>query len=180
MPHPEFNPHDVYTSIDIHLSQCTKLHRHDREDLRQEIILAVMERSSEYDPALASWSTFLDRIVRSYIEGFLLNLRWQKNQSPESLEEIAENEPQRIPRLNDVSSWELNVQENSFFACEVREMIDVMPKRLRTLAEHLQHYSPAETADMMGVASNALQHDIKKLKEIFEKANMRPFHFGEI
>ena len=140
---------------------------------------AVMERSQEYDPSLASWATFLDRHIRLSIDEFFLNRRWLKNKTPESLEEINEFEPDRQPRLNDVHSWELNFQENAVFAAEVQEVIDTMPEQLRDVAEYLKHYSLAETSDLMDIPPNVLRRDIKKLKKIFWKAKIRPDHFED-
>ena len=180
MTHFQFNIDDVYAAIDIHLSIHLRKLRHNSDDLRQVIIIAVIERAPEYNPALASWETFIDRIITSHIERFLLDRRWQKNQSPESLEEITENKPEKLPLLNDVHSWELGIQESAVYAGEIRDVIHSMPKRLREVAEALMHYSQAEVADMMGIAPNVLQHDIKKLKKIFEKANMVPNDFEEI
>ena len=36
----------------------------DREDLRQDALVAVVVRSQGYDPALGAWSTFADLVVR--------------------------------------------------------------------------------------------------------------------
>jgi DNA-directed RNA polymerase specialized sigma24 family protein len=177
MLHPEFNIDDAYSTIDIYLAKNSKRLQPDSEDLRQEIMLFVMERSREHDPALASWPTFLNRLVKSYIEGFLLARRWRKNQALESLEEIDECDPRKLPRINDVLGGELTIQENVLFACEVREILGTLPKNLKNCAEHLMYYSPAETADILDVPPNVLQRHIQKLQEIFRKAHLCPNHF---
>ena len=110
MLHNEFTIDAAYAAIDLHLLKLPA--RLQREDLRQDILLAVMERSVEYDPSLASWATFQDRLIEAHLENFMLSRRWKKNQSPESLDEIAEEETERVLKINDAHSWELNMQEN--------------------------------------------------------------------
>ena len=179
MLHNEFAIEMCYANIDLHLSKLPNRLQRERDDLRQDILLAVMERSPEYDPSLASWATFQDRLIQAYLQNLMLSLRWKKNQSPESLDEIAEEEPHQIPKINDAHSWELNIQENAVFSVEVQQVIDTMPPRLRDCAEHLKHYSPAETADMLNVPANILHRDIQKIQKIFRKAKLHPGNFEE-
>jgi len=175
MSHQDFSIEAAYANIDLHLAKLAGKFQRERDDLRQDILLAIMERAVEYDPSLASWVTFQDRLVQAYLENYILRQRWCKHQSPESLDDIAEEEPQLIPKTNDVHSWEFGLQEQVVASGEVQNAIDTMPSRLRDCAELLKHYSPAETADMLNIPPNALQRDIKRIKRIFEKASLVPF-----
>ena len=172
MLHNEFTIDTAYAAIDLHLLKLPARLQHEREDLRQDILLAVMERAVEYDPSLASWATFQDRLIEAYLENFTLSRRWRKNQSPESLDEIAEEETEQVLKINDAHSWELNMQENTIFSAEVQNAIDTMPPHLRDCAELLKHYSPTETADMLSVPPNVFQRDMKKIRKIFKKAKL--------
>jgi len=175
MLHQEYNINDVYVNIDLHLSKLAGKFQRDRDDLRQDILLAIMERAVEYDPSLSSWATFQDRLIQAYLENYILRQRWCKHQLPESLDDIAEDEPQLIPKTNDVHSWEFGLQEQIVASGEVQNVIDTMPTRLRDCAELLKYYSPAETADMLNLPPNVLQRDIKRIRKIFEKASLVPF-----
>ena len=179
MLHHEFSIDMCYETIDLHLAKLPERFQRDREDLRQDILLAVMERSFEFDPSLASWATFEDRLIGAWLENFMLGLRWQKNRLSESLDEIDEYEPQRVPKTNDTNARELNMQENAVFFGEVQNTIDTMPPRLRDCAECLKYYSPAETAKMLGISPSAVHRDMKKIHKIFKKANVHPNHFEE-
>jgi len=179
MHNHEFSIEMCYETIDLHITRLPARFQRDREDLRQDILLAVMERAVEYDPSLASWATFEDRLIKAWLENFTLGLRWQKNRLSESLDEIAEDEPGRVPKINDTHSWELNTQENAVFSAEVQKVIDTMPSHLRDCAELLKHYSPAETADMMSTHPIVLHRDIKKIAKIFKKAKLHLNHFDE-
>ena len=176
----KLNIDDIYITIDLHLAKLPEQFQRDREDLRQDIILAVMERAVEFDPLLASWATFQDRLIEAWLENHLLGQRWNKNRSPESLDEISEDEPHRIPKTNDTHARELNMQENAVFFDEVQDAIDTMPQRLRDCAECLKYYSPAETAKMLGISPSAVHRDMKRIQKIFEKTKLHPNHFEEI
>ncbi|MCL2119664.1 MAG: sigma-70 family RNA polymerase sigma factor [Planctomycetaceae bacterium] len=179
MQHHEFTIDMCYATIDLHLSKLPAKFQRDREDLRQDIMLAVMERAVTFDPSLASWATFQDRLIEAYLENHLLGQRWNKNRLPESLEEIDESEPQRIPKTNDVHSWEINLHEQAVFFGEVQDAIDTLPLRLRDCAECLKHYSPAETAKILGISPSAVHRDMQRIQKIFVKANIHPNHFEE-
>jgi len=128
---------------------------------------------------LASWATFQTRLIEAWLENFVLGQRWNKNRSPESLDEIDECEPQRVPKTNDTHARELNKQENAVFFGEMQDAIDTMPPRLRDCAECLKYYSPAETAKMLGISPSAVHRDMKRIQKIFEKANIHPNYFQE-
>ena len=179
MHHHEFTIDMCYDTIDLHLAKLPEQFQRDREDLRQDILLAVMERAVEFDPSLASWATFQTRLIEAYLENFVLGQRWNKNRSPESLDEIDEYEPQRVPKTNDTHARELNMQENAVFFGEVQDAIDTMPSRLRDCAECLKHYSPAETAKMLGISPSAVHRDMQRIRKIFAKAKLHPNHFEE-
>lgn len=57
------------------LSVTHALTRDDRDDLRQELYLHVLQQMDKYNPSRAKWSTFIDRIVRSGIATYLRNRR---------------------------------------------------------------------------------------------------------
>ena len=54
MKHNEFTIESAYAAIDLHLLKLPEQLQRDRDDLRQDILLAVMERAVEYDPSLSS------------------------------------------------------------------------------------------------------------------------------
>lgn len=43
------------------------LHRADRDDLRQDILVALLERRAQFDPARAAWSTFAGVVARTVV-----------------------------------------------------------------------------------------------------------------
>ncbi|MEO3475494.1 sigma factor [Roseomonas sp. CAU 1739] len=43
------------------------LHRADRDDLRQDILVALLERREQFDPARGAWSTFAGVVARTVV-----------------------------------------------------------------------------------------------------------------
>ncbi len=43
------------------------LHRADRDDLRQDILVALLERRAQFDPARGAWSTFAGVVARTVV-----------------------------------------------------------------------------------------------------------------
>lgn len=43
------------------------LHRADRDDLRQDILVALLERHAQFDPARGAWSTFAGVVARTVV-----------------------------------------------------------------------------------------------------------------
>ncbi len=44
-----------------------RLGRADRDDLRQDILVALLERLAQFDPARGAWSTFTSVVARSVV-----------------------------------------------------------------------------------------------------------------
>ncbi|WP_203072208.1 sigma factor [Falsiroseomonas ponticola] len=44
-----------------------RLTREDRDDLRQDILVALLERLAQFDPARGAWSTFMGVVARSVV-----------------------------------------------------------------------------------------------------------------
>lgn len=47
------------------------LHRADRDDLRQDILVALLERRAQFDPARGAWSTFAGVVARTVVADLL-------------------------------------------------------------------------------------------------------------
>lgn len=164
----ELNHIEIFAQIDIHLIKIPKRFQKDNEDLRQEIFVAILERSLSFDPTLSSWQTFLDRTIRKCVRNFLMSKRWQKNCTPESFEDLL---TEQLPRINEHPSGELGIHEKSVFAEELREIISAMPKELAECCDRLQHYTLAETADLLNIPMSTLHHRLKRIQRILIQKN---------
>jgi DNA-directed RNA polymerase specialized sigma24 family protein len=148
---------------------------YDRDDIRQDILVRIMERAFEFDSTRASWLTFQDRIIQTVIEDFILSQRWQKNRSTERLE-MTESE-ENLFVTNEVHSGELNGAEQVVFAGELQSVINSMPELLRECCERLKYYTRSETVSLLGIRPDQLQYGIKKIRQILKRAKMIPEHF---
>ena len=80
----------LYKQIDHHLRRVStqKLPPHfDKDDLRQNIYVAIIESLSNFDPNLSSQNTFQDRVIQKCIRKKLASFRWRKNMSECSLDD---------------------------------------------------------------------------------------------
>ncbi len=172
----ELNHVEIFAQIDIHLLKIPKRFQKDNEDTRQEIFVAILERSRSFDPALSSWPTFVNRTIRKFVRNFLLSKRWQKNCSPESFEDLL---TEQIPRINEHSGSELGIHEKSVFAEELQEIISAMPQELAECCDRLRHYTFEETAEILNVPKTTLHHRFKRIQRILIQKNMAPNNFVE-
>ncbi|MDR1492021.1 MAG: sigma-70 family RNA polymerase sigma factor [Planctomycetaceae bacterium] len=135
----------------------------ERDDLRQEIFIALIRRSEEYDPTRSSRKTFENHLVQKAIANFIKRQRLRKNQPTESLDDVKFS---KIPSCNETHCGEFNMIEQTIFATELQKIIDAMPDRLRECCERLKHYSPSETAEAMKRSAHCFQNDLKKIRRI--------------
>jgi DNA-directed RNA polymerase specialized sigma24 family protein len=72
-------------------SRCARqrsLGRADREDLRQEILLAVLERARRFDPATAPWAAFVTLLARHAAADWLRAERQRQSVGTVSIDEM--------------------------------------------------------------------------------------------
>lgn len=76
---------------DRQASRCARqrsLGEADREDLRQEILLAVVERAHRFDPATAPWAAFVTLLARHAIADWLRAEQTHRSAGMISIEEM--------------------------------------------------------------------------------------------
>lgn len=174
MPPIAINPQEIYAMIDSRIARHPKRRFLEIEDLRQDIVIAVIERSPDFDPARTTWEEFVGLIVKRHIANRLSSQKWNKNKPPESLDEIAATEPERLPLLNDVGFRELGIQERAVYSLEIQEVVDTLPPKLRKSCESLKHYSVRETSEILGLSQTTLHRHVEEIRSFFSKANMTP------
>jgi DNA-directed RNA polymerase specialized sigma24 family protein len=69
-------------------SRQRSLGRADREDLHQEILLAVVERAHRFDAAIAPWAAFVTMLARHAVADWLRAERQRRSLAMVSIEEM--------------------------------------------------------------------------------------------
>ncbi|MBN1878806.1 sigma-70 family RNA polymerase sigma factor [bacterium] len=119
----------------------------DRDDLRQEAYVAVMEGLERVDPSVGSSSEYLLKFARWRLLDCLKKIRRRREECTEELDcESADNSP--IPEA---------------------EMLDerLTPLQRRIIACLVQGYTWREIGDMMGFTAANIAYHLKKIRKIY-------------
>ena len=165
-----FSLNHLHRQVDYHLRRVSvkNLPPHlDRDDLRQEMFVAVFQSQPSFDPARSSQNTFQDRVIRKNLRKQLSSFRWRKNQGEESLEDEA-------AASSDARFHELSACEKSVFQNEVRAVVETMPDDLRLCCELLMYYTPKEAAAKLRISTGCVMRRMQSIRTIFCNAGMEP------
>ncbi|MDR0610697.1 MAG: hypothetical protein LBG58_11345 [Planctomycetaceae bacterium] len=88
MSPPENNITQIFDRIHYHIGIAVKQHhirQEEIEDLVADIILAVFQRTLDFDIRLSAWSTFINVVIEKEIKKFRSRKRWRKFQRAASI-----------------------------------------------------------------------------------------------
>jgi RNA polymerase sigma factor (sigma-70 family) len=161
---PENNITQIFDRIHYHIGIAVKQHhirQEEIEDLVADIILAVFQRTRDFDLRLSAWSTFINVVIEKEIKKFRSRKRWRKFQRAASIHELKEDEH---PLTNFYPTYELNDQERVVFFDEIRNVIATLPKELQTICQLLLVDSKIEIAKRLHLSNVLLCREIKKIR----------------
>jgi RNA polymerase sigma factor (sigma-70 family) len=164
MSPPENNITKLFNRIHYHINVAVKQHhiRQDEvEDLVADIVLAVIQRTHDFDLRLAAWSTFLNVVIEKEIKKFRSRKRWRKFQRVASIHDLKEDEH---PLTNFYPTYELNDQERSVFFSEIHNVIATLPEELQKLCQLFSVDSKIEIAERLHISNVILYREIEKIR----------------
>jgi RNA polymerase sigma-70 factor (ECF subfamily) len=160
----------------------------DIEDIRQDLIVDLLERLPKFDPTKATLNTFAVRVVEGKIRKLLRDHNCEKRDPRReecSLNEcVDDGEGGSVERIQTIAADETDRwlgrqarsdQETAELALDVEEVLKRLPDNLRRLCEFLKTGSIADAARAMGVPRTTLHDHVKQLREVFEAAGMRDY-----
>jgi RNA polymerase sigma-70 factor (ECF subfamily) len=163
----------------------------DIEDIRQDLIVDLLERLPKFDPAKATCNTFVARIIDRKVAKLIRDRNCEKRDPRReecSLNEcIDDGEGGSVERIQTIAADEADRrlgrqarsdQETAELALDVEEVLKRLPDNLRRLCELLKTGSIADAARAMGVPRTTLHDHVKKLREVFEAAGLRDYLAG--
>lgn len=166
----EINVQELFVRIDYHIKIAIRRRqaRFDEvDDLKQDLVLAVFVRCTNFDPTKSSWSTFLNNVLEMEIRQFRMKRRWMKNRMAENIDDIDEDDQ---PLTNLCPTYELNEVERHAFLGEIMEEINRLPKRLKKVCLLLLTYSKARTAEILRMKDATLSKRLHKIRELFDES----------
>jgi RNA polymerase sigma-70 factor (ECF subfamily) len=163
----------------------------DIEDIRQDLIVDLLERLPKFDPAKATCNTFVARIIDRKVAKLIRDRNCEKRDPRReqcSLNEcIDDGEGGSVERIQTIAADEADRrlgrqarsdQETAELVLDVEAVLKRLPDNLRRLCELLKTGSIADAARAMGVPRTTLNDHVKKLREVFEAAGLRDYLAG--
>ncbi len=166
------------------LCRRSDFNANEREDIEQELLLAVLQQIERFDSTRASLKTFLDRIVSRAAAMLLRSRKRQKRgngMQPLSLESDCTIGDDLKSLSNTVSSKDVanrlgTLSEDSIARLEQTEAIDVamakMPERLRDICRRLMSGTVASVARELGISRHQVRQAIDEARHYFEEAGL--------
>jgi RNA polymerase sigma-70 factor (ECF subfamily) len=153
------------------LVEAFHLDEHTAEDLRQDMIVELLEASSRYDPARSRRNTFITRVLdRHYLH---LARGLANRQKHEALHPTPISVLEHFqPAGNDVRRGERSACERSELAMDLSELIDGLPAQLRRICEELQVFTPAEVAKRLRLHRSTVYRAMDDIRQHFVAAGL--------
>ncbi|GIW90020.1 MAG: hypothetical protein KatS3mg109_0452 [Pirellulaceae bacterium] len=143
----------------------------DCEDLEQELIVRLLQSLPLFDPAQSHRNVFVTTVVERAAAMILRERRAKKRGNGVVLsldqEEAGDATEPADPHRSHVEQVDL--------ATDLAEVLDKLPEDLRNLAEQLKYRSLSQVARDMAVARSTLQRQVQRLRQYFEKTDLRIF-----
>lgn len=163
----------------------------DIEDIRQDLILDLLERLPKFDPTKAAHEMFVVSIIDHKVAALIRDRNCEKRDPRReecSLNEcIDDGEGGSVERVQTIAAEEAarrlgrqvrSDQETAELALDLEDVLKRLPDNLRRLCELLKTGSIADAARAMGVPRTTLNDHVKKLREFFEAAGLRDYLSG--
>jgi len=172
----------------VAVAKHLNLNRADVEDLRQDLLIDVLQRFPKYDPKRSTAKSFVVMVVGNGIRT-IIRLR---NESKEALmqsllsleDQMVDEDDQPVLRMETVDAEEILVNsgiitrpsiENVELQLDIRLFIDSLPDRLRGICLMLGSNSILAIAKEIGVSRNRVRSDIAEIRFLAEKCGLQAY-----
>jgi DNA-directed RNA polymerase specialized sigma24 family protein len=173
----------IHSKVDRLVARCP-FARPMREDLEEDLRSLVHLRTQNTRPQPGKERAFLGKLIDCCLIDFLRRACAAKRDYRHltSLHRLVREEGGRQVELGEtlpadaherrLRKESLSEQEQLDLSSDVAEVLRGLPPGLRELAEQLLSLKPAEIVRLTGVPRSTLQGRIRKLRQIFENANL--------
>lgn len=174
MSYPD-KPDDVDPSIRLIIAAkvrriaARQVHEQDRGDLVQHLLLRVLERENQFDPARGTSDAYAAVVVRTSLANYLRDRIAGKRASrgttdaADTFNFIADSRSSRDTEMIDL-------------ALDVADVLARLPADLRELAEELKRGTLSDAARALGRPRVSLYPRLAALRREFERANFGNYH----
>jgi RNA polymerase sigma-70 factor, ECF subfamily len=158
----------------------------DVDDIKQDLIVDLLERLPRFDPAKATYNTFVACVVERKISNMLRDRqaerRDRRREDCSLNDEIDDGDEVPVQRLATMSQdkhdirtgkYPRSAEEREHLRLDIETVLASLPPHLRRAAELLQSLPTAQVAREMGVAHATFYHKyLKRLRAVFAAKGM--------
>jgi len=158
----------------------------DVDDIKQDLIVDLLERLPQFDPAKATYNTFVARLVERKISNLLRDrqaeMRDHRREVCSLNEEIDTGEDEPVQRLTTISQDDQDIrtgkyarpaEERAHLQLDMDSVLDGLTPELRQVAEMLQTKSISQVARELGIPRRTFREKhLTQLREVFAAKGM--------
>ena len=158
----------------------------DLDDIKQNLIADLLERLSKFDPAKASYNTFVARVVERKISNLLRDRQAERRDHRREAcslnEEIDIGEDEPVQLMTTISQDEQDIRtgkysrladERAHLQLDMDAVLAGLPPQLRQAADMLRTKSVAQVARKLGIPRRTFREGyLVQLRVIFASKNM--------
>ena len=146
----------------------------ERDDLTQDLMMALVQGVRLYDEKRTRWKTFLCRILDRRYRHILRKLLAPETgvaARPVGFDDIAEGFDETI--IDPATTGEPFAAEN--LRMDVETVICAMPERLQIISRLLMTRRPVDVARLLGVSPATINRAMHRIRPYFERAGFADF-----
>jgi len=136
------------------------------EDVRQDLIVGVLEAAAKFDPAQASWHTFASRALSMCYKRFCRDAARRRECTVGDLLSAPSGEDESASEIYESQSY----TPDPGTALDIPEVLVQMPPRTRRVCELLQVMDRSEVARTLAISRVAVHLHVRKARKVFERA----------
>ena len=149
------------------LTACFDLSQDEQDELRNDMVVEVLQAFPRFDPDKAKRETFINRVLDRFVK-YMKRVRCTRMrrawESPLGLDDVHAG---FAPVVNDPRRGEPDEQALRELRIDVRDRLDRMPEKLRHVAEVLMTRSGRQAMRELHVGKTTLYRYIARIRQYF-------------
>jgi hypothetical protein len=145
------------------VARTMRLGEAEREDVEQDIVVALLERRRFFDPSRGAWSSFADRVARQAAQGVADEIGADRRVRAASLDELTDDE--QTSALRDAMEAQFVSAPNLDLPLSIAQFVKMLPEELAYVAR-LVLLAEGEIADAQRRSGLANSEFFRRLREI--------------
>ena len=149
-----------------HYLRAGRIRECDADDLRQEALVAVMEKLDEYNKNhRACEKTFINVIIKNVFKFHFLEARWTKNQAHRDIDDLTEEEE---PRFNDGETGPTEI-ERIDLRLDLLAFRETLNESQRKVLDLLADRTQSEIGLFLGISQTKVSRICDEIRSAAEK-----------